>query len=182
MPAKSMYSYSDSLYAILDEFKPAKVFEWGPGTSTQIMALHKSVMCITSVEHEHIFYDMIERFRIPNLILRYEPDMEKYADSIGDETFDFIFIDGRDRGKCLELAMERSPLVMLHDASRADYRDDVDAYPFQIWTDDGNTVTLTKRPDIYERALSCLEKMSCEKPNPEHVYMSEYGKQNKVKV
>lgn len=171
MPAKSLYSYSDTLYAILDAFRPRSVFEWGPGTSTQIMALHGCVEELTSVEHEGVFFDVVERMRLPNVRLILETDMTRYVEAIGNKTYDLIFIDGRARSWCLGDAKTSSKIVLLHDAARSDYREAVDSYRFQVWTDEGNTAALTDDPETYTRLIDCLRYLECNKPEAEIVRM-----------
>lgn len=171
MPAKSLYSYSDTLYAILDAFRPRSVFEWGPGTSTQIMALHGCVEELTSVEHEGAFYEVVERMRLPNVRLQHRPDMDGYVGAITDSSYDMVFVDGRDRAKCLSLAKVYTKLVLLHDAARSDYREVVNSYRFQVWTDEGNTVALTDDADTYLKLMECLSSLDCEKPEAEVVRM-----------
>ncbi len=175
MPAKSMYSYSDTLYAVLDEFKPSSCFEWGPGTSTQIMALHPAVVTLNSVEHEVIFYDIVERLKLPNVLLHLASNLDDYVNVIGDAEYDFIFVDGRDRVRCLERAIHVAPLVMLHDAARAEYRDAVLAFKYQVWTDGGNTVCLTNDEEIYGRLSNLFKDRVCEPPS-EKVYFLEGAK------
>lgn len=168
MPAESMYSYSDTLYAILDAFKPRSVFEWGPGTSTQIIALYPSVESLKSVEHDENFYGVVSRLNLPNTTVCHRPSMDEYVNEIGSGNFyDLIFIDGRDRARCLDVASACSNLILLHDAARINYRDAVDSYRFQVWTDEGNTVALTDDADTYLRLMDCLRKLDCDKPNPE---------------
>lgn len=167
MPAKSLYSYSDTLYAVLDEFKPARIFEWGPGTSTQIMALHSSVKSVTSVEHEEIFYDMVERLRLPNVMLQCLPNFDEYVGALGLENYDLIFVDGRDRSRCLLAAKGHAPVILLHDAARSEYRDSVNQYSYKIWSDEGNTVLLTDDFDVAGRAVMALGIQVCDEPKPE---------------
>ncbi len=171
MPAKSMSSYSETLYSILDEFKPKTIFEWGPGISTQIMSLYPSVEMIVSTEHELVFFEMVEKLNLGNVLLKHEDDMDAYVSCIGNTHYDLIFIDGRDRARCLELAKTLSDLVMLHDAARSDYRESVDHFKYQVWTDEGNTAVLTNSDETYARIKSCLFKLICETPNPEKVRM-----------
>lgn len=171
MPAKSMHSYSTTLYAVLDEFEPRSAFEWGPGTSTQILSLYPSVKKLTSVEHEIIYYDMIERLSYGNLNLVYKPDMTEYVERLN-EDYDLIFVDGRNRAACLRRARGKSNLVILHDAARYQYRGAVNEYNHVIWTDDGNTAVLTDDRLTYERLLNCLAPIQAEEPGPEMVELS----------
>jgi len=162
-----MHSYDKTLYALLEAFNPKNVFEWGPGISTQIIALYPSVEKVVSVEHDEFFYDLVERLSLDNVSLNIRQDMEEYVNFIGDSRYDLIFVDGRNRRNCLKVARNLTDLVVLHDAARLDYRDAVDDYRFQIWTDEGNTVVLTNSQEVYEKSKSVLCSIECKKPNPE---------------
>ncbi|MBX4189767.1 hypothetical protein KW791_00495 [Candidatus Parcubacteria bacterium] len=168
MPAKSMHSYAETLYAILDEFKPRVCFEWGPGTSTQIMALHPSVQRLDSVENEQIFYDLIERLHYDNVNFHYFREMDEYVEALKGN-YDFVFIDGRDRSRCLDVAKKHSPIVMLHDAARSDYRQAIHEYQFKVWTDFGQTVSLTNNIQVYSRLKSALNTLECDEPKEEKI-------------
>lgn len=172
MPAKSMYSYSETLYKLLDEFKPQTAFEWGPGVSTQIISLYPSVEKLVSVENEIIFYDLLENLNFNNLVLRYCPDMGEYVDALGEQFYDIIFIDGRTRTKCLHKANGHSDIVILHDAAREEYREAIKSYKYQVWSDSGNTVVLTNDEKTNERILSILSGSLVE-PKLEKVLIDE---------
>lgn len=177
MPAKSLHSYANTLYDILAEFNPETVFEWGPGVSTQIFALYPSVEKVISVEHDDYFFQLVDKFNFENVKLEYKPNMEDYSNAIGEDHYDLIFVDGRDRSNCLKYAKKLSDLVVLHDAARLDYRDAVDDFKYQIWTDEGNTVVLTNSEDIYERAKNKLRMDICKKPNPEVIKFKDSAKE-----
>jgi predicted O-methyltransferase YrrM len=182
MPAKSMYSYADTLYALLDAFKPERVFEWGPGTSTQIMALHPSVKSVVSVEHEIQFYDMIEKLNFGNVIFKYENGMEEYVKAPGDERYDLVFVDGRDRSRCLDMASKITDLVVLHDAARSDYREAVENFKFQVWTDQGNTAVLTNDEAVYVKVKNCLSALICRTPKVEKVMIVGHSRERGDKL
>lgn len=168
MSAKSMYSYRHTLYAILDEFQPKTAFEYGTGTSTQIMALYPSVKTVISVEHDEKFYDLIERLSLGNVMLSCKSDMDEYVNELSQAT-DLVFIDGRNRAKCLEHAKNYSDIVVLHDARREEYRTAILTYQYQIWTDEGNTVVLTDDEITYGRLKSALEEIECVEPFTEKI-------------
>lgn len=171
MVAKSLHSYSDTLFCILGEFKPKFVFEWGPGVSTQMMAMFESVEMVVSVEHDINFYNKLKEWKFENIQFHFKPEMDDYVSAIGDARYDMVFVDGRDRSRCLECASKLTDLVILHDAARQDYRYAVNQFSYQIWTDEGNTAILTNSFDVYERAKNCLGKMVCATPKPEKVAM-----------
>lgn len=173
MPAKSLCSYMDALYTILDEFKPRRCFEWGPGTSTQILCLYPSVEYVKSIEHSDFFYDMIEKLNLQPLSLEIQSDMDDYVGAIGDGTYDLIFIDGRDRVRCLEMAKGRSPIIMIHDAARQQYREAIKKYDYVVWTDDGNTAILTDNEATFHRIAECIGKSACPEPKEEIIYVKD---------
>lgn len=182
MSAKSMYSYSDTLYAILDEFKPESAFEWGPGTSTQILAMHPAVKTVKSVEDEVFFYDAIEKLKYDNVTFCYKQDMHEYTNEIYNNEYDLIFVDGRNRPECLKAAFGRSNIVILHDAAREQYREAIHMYKHHTWTDDGNTVTLTNSEEIANRLTSCLSKLSCKEPELQKCYLVPEAKAKGIKI
>ncbi len=145
--ASSWDSFKDSLYKVLDAIKPKNVFEYGPGTSTSIMALHPAVELIDSVEHNITWFNKW-KWELPDTVnLMYQPNMEMYPETRGRlEKYDFIFVDGREREKCLYVSRDRLNLdgiIMLHDAERPSYKEMIDTFRFKFFTDDGHTCTMT---------------------------------------
>lgn len=145
--ASSWDSFKFALYKALDAMKPKTVFEYGPGTSTSIMAIYPSIELIDSVEHNLQWFNKWKWEMPENVKLIYQPQMELYPETPGRlEKYDLIFVDGREREKCLYVAKHRlneSGFVILHDAERPNYREMIETYKYKFWQDDGHTVLLT---------------------------------------
>lgn len=159
MPAKTWGSYRETLFKILDEFKPKRVFEYGTGKSTDIFCHYPSVERVISVEHDPAYAEPIKArcFDPETHTLIVEEDLKKYADSLQGDP-DFIFVDGRERVRCLRnSAHVVGAIVMLHDADRAEYKDGIDLFKLKFYTDDGNTVTLTNDEEKGERIYEALK-------------------------
>lgn len=159
MPAKTWDSYMNTLLSVLDEFKPKKIFEFGPGFSTEIMSLYPSVEEIESVEHDLEYYRKLEGKYLPNVKFIHEQNLDLYAQYKPGFTPDFIFVDGRNRSRCLREIKRYGSLSLLHDADREKYRDAISEYKFKVWTDEGNTVCLTDNEEVSGRLLKCLGKL-----------------------
>lgn len=145
--ASSWDSFAPTLYKVLDAIKPKNVFEYGPGTSTKIIALYPSVTLVDTVEHDKAWYEKY-RWEMPdNVCMTLQPNMELYPESRGRyDAYDMIFVDGREREKCLYVSRSRlnqGGVVMLHDAERSNYKEMINTFQYKFFTDDGHTVTLT---------------------------------------
>lgn len=145
--ASSWDSFAPTLYKVLDAIKPKRVFEYGPGTSTKIMAMYPTVDWVDTVEHDKAWYEKY-RWEMPdNVAFHFQPNMELYPETSGRyDKYDLIFVDGREREKCLYVSrgmLEPNGVVMLHDAERPSYKEMIDTFRFKFFTDDGHTVTLT---------------------------------------
>lgn len=145
--ASSWDSFKFALYKVLDAIKPKTVFEYGPGTSTSIMSVYPTVELIDSVEHNLQWYNKWKWEMPENVNLIYQPQMELYPETPGRiDKYDLIFIDGKEREKCLYVAKARlndGGVVILHDAERPNYREMIETYKYKFWEDDGHTVILT---------------------------------------
>jgi hypothetical protein len=151
MPAKTIDSYRDTLYAVMDLFHPKTVLEYGPGESTMMILMCRSVEYVRSIEHDPFW---LEKFKTHGLAidLVFQPDLEKYPYEIGDRIrYDLVFVDGRSRVKCLEQCKLISDLVIMHDADRGKYKESINSFKFVKFTDEGNTVVLTDNPEVYEK-------------------------------
>lgn len=145
--ASSWDSFKNALYKVLDALKPKTIFEYGPGTSTSIMAIYPSVEFIDSVEHNAAWYNKYKWEMPENVHIMFQPILEVYPEQKGRvDKYDLIFVDGREREKCLYVAKSRlndCGVVVLHDAERPNYREMIDSYKFKFWQDEGHTVILT---------------------------------------
>lgn len=165
-PARTWDSFKDTLYAVLSIISPKTVFEYGPGVSTGIIAIHPGVELVDSVEHDLAWFEK-HRWNMPdNVQITHQPMLEAYPETPGRcEKYDLIFVDGRERESCLYVARGRlnpGGVVMLHDAERPIYKQMIDSYRYRFWTDNGNTVTLTDS-DISAMRLEKLYE-SCDSP------------------
>ncbi len=149
-PAETWDSYYPTLVKVLRECKPKKVLEWGSGRSTPFIA--SVVESIDTVEHNPEWYG-----RIPNRDNIYpilEPDLDLYPLTTGRyDKYDFIFVDGRQRVKCLKTSvgcLNDNGVVILHDSGRKKYKEGIDVYKHSIYTDSGHTVTLTNNDGMYK--------------------------------
>lgn len=135
------------MYQVLEALNPKTVFEYGPGTSTSIMAIYPSVELIDSVEHNIAWYEKYRWSMPDNVNITYQPNLELYPESIGRiEKYDLIFVDGREREKCLYVAKSRlneGGVVILHDAERPNYQEGISFYKYKFFQDDGHTAILT---------------------------------------
>jgi hypothetical protein len=129
----SIHSYIESYKKILNEVKPKRVWEWGPGPNTS-MALAIGAQ-VVSVEHQ-------KRYAIPtigNLIsLVVGLDSKEYTSVM---PVDLYFVDGRRRADCLTaIARISGAVVCLHDAQRVRYHDALRLFPDVIFMTKGFAV------------------------------------------
>ena len=145
--AKSWDSYKNTLFKCLDVFKPETIFEYGPGVSTSLMALYPSVKLIDSVEHDIAWFNRAKINQHKNVIVYLEPNLEMYPYTKGrQDIYDMVFVDGREREKCLFEAKKRichDGVIILHDAERQEYKNAIDSYAYKFYEDEGHTVILT---------------------------------------
>jgi len=134
--ASSWDSFKVALYKVLDALKPKTIFEYGPGTSTSIMAIYPSVEFIDSVEHNRAWYEKYRWDMPENVHIMYQPVLEVYPETTGRvEKYDLIFVDGREREKCLYVAKARlneGGVVILHDAERPNYQEPMKFYKYKF--------------------------------------------------
>lgn len=151
MPAKTIDSYRDTLYAVMDLFHPKTVLEYGPGESTMMILMCRSVEYVRSIEHDEFWLNKFKAHGL-NIDLVFQPDLEKYPYETGDRIrYDFVFVDGRNRVKCLDHVKNMTDVIVMHDALRPKYREGIERFKFRKWTDECNTVILTDNPEVYEK-------------------------------
>jgi hypothetical protein len=159
--APSWDSYREALVKVLGEFKPETVFEWGPGVSTLIMQDFPSVKLIDTLEHDMAWYGKWQSKFGPKVHLVYEKNMTRYPCFSGREMFyDLIFIDGREREKCLVAAqgkLKSTGIVIIHDAERETYHEWIKQYRFIFFEDGGHTAIMTMNPKVNERLERIFE-------------------------
>lgn len=154
--AESWQSYRDLLDCILSAFHPKVVLEFGSGESTKIISDYPSVDCLMTVEHKEEYFNKIPlRDNIIPFLKDYE---EPYREVIlKKEWYDLIFVDGRERQKILEMAHGRTNLVLLHDASRGEYRKYIEPYKYKFANDAMCTLALTNDKDVYNLLKEAYE-------------------------
>ncbi len=123
-----MHGFRQILTEYLRQLRPARIFEWGPGLSTQLMLDHAPGASITSVEHDETWLRRaVDQFGDRAQIL-HQPCTNRnsrYATVAYDHApIDLAFVDGRRRVECVLVALQclaPNGLVLLHDACRINY-------------------------------------------------------------
>ncbi len=97
-------------YSFIDFLEPRlnnsmRVFEYGSGYSTLYLA--ERVQFVTSIEYDKEWFNKMREALIDkdNCEVFYYPTPEKYNVAIkehGEETYDIIIVDGRDREECIK--------------------------------------------------------------------------------
>lgn len=161
--AETWDSYKPTLMLVLNSLIPVRCFEWGSGMSTKTTSEHPAVQSLDSVEHNGEWYDKAKYACCEKVNLIYEPNCELYYLAQGRyDKYDFIFIDGIMRDKCLVKAKDilaDNGVVMLHDAERMEYQPLIETYKYRFWRDCGHTVVLTdnnETSDILNTVFSGL--------------------------
>lgn len=112
---------------LLAKHKPKYCLEWGSGMSTVYFPTrHKFIKTWLSVEHNGHFLDYIQDKCPDNVQTLWVLPGSSYADIVqrSNKQFDFIFIDGLDRPKCLQNALKiisDEGIILLHDAGRQEH-------------------------------------------------------------
>lgn len=157
--ARTWDSFAVTLEKVLSLLQPKRIFEYGPGESTKIMSKFPTVISIDSVEHDKAWFGKWQWSLPDNVNLIYNPVMELYPETQGRyDRYDLIFVDGREREKCIFVARGRlneNGVIMLHDAERVQYKEIIDSFKFRFFTDDGHTATLTDNQTV----ASMLERL-----------------------
>jgi len=149
-------SFSSLLKKYCNKIKPKRILEWGPGDSTIMMAEWCPDAVIASIEHQEEWYNFwlkeFEKKKITkiSLFLKGAPEENRedlwwmyYTQPLNDmihKSFDLIFIDGRERVRCMEYAkkvLNPGGVVILHDAQRGEYAKGIEL--FEVIDEDGQT-------------------------------------------
>jgi len=148
-------SFSDLLKKYCKKIKPKSILEWGPGDSTIMMAKWCPEADIITVEHQEEWYLFWKKEFITKKIndkicmfLTEGPEDNRedsrwvlYADPLPEGyEFDLIFVDGRERVRCLKYAkkvLAPGGVVILHDAQRGEYQEGIKM--FKVIEEDGQT-------------------------------------------
>jgi predicted O-methyltransferase YrrM len=125
-------SFEKLLRKYLRSLKPQLILEWGTGNSTRMMLEECPESEIHTIEHDpNWFINWYKTFRERKNVYAYcIPLTENYSlaplSFMQKGKFDLIFIDGRHRVKCLQVAktvMNDRGVVILHDSERERYND-----------------------------------------------------------
>jgi glycosyltransferase involved in cell wall biosynthesis len=109
------------------EYRKVDVLEWGAGTSTkyfpELLQKHGIEYTWTAVEHDPKWADVVKKKGIKNVgIILAGKDTAEYLTPTG--LYDVIYVDGRNRVKCLQHAksiLKPDGIVIVHDAERERY-------------------------------------------------------------
>lgn len=121
------------------------VLEWGTGKGTKYFTEFLSGIGIdytwTGMEHDERWYEQVKQWCGKNKRVRLvlaDKDSEEYLKPKG--KFDLIYVDGRNRVKCLQHAktiLKPGGVVLLHDAQRTRYTEGFRGYDWRyIGTED----------------------------------------------
>lgn len=131
-------SFEGPMREFLRKVKPKRILEWGPGPSTVILAQECPDAEIITIEHQRIYYNIwSERLKIFSnvrvVLVESSEDtpMDDYVNYPLEGKFDFVFVDGRRRVRCLKRAktlLNPGGAVLLHDAHREEYKEGTDIF------------------------------------------------------
>ena len=139
------HSYVVGLSAAIEVVSPRRILEWGPGHSTSLFLATPCVEIIDCIEHKEKWYNILrEQLKhVPKanekiLNLCYFPDLKDRYVNYLTGPYDLIFVDGRQRTRCLKKAKELldpAGLVVIHDAERTPYHFAIREWPFYQFTE-----------------------------------------------
>lgn len=123
---------------ILEAYKKVDVLEWGSGYSTRYFTqfMDKKGIKYTwkSMEHDKKWFGRVKLFGLEDVeLVCADKDSKEYLKPKG--KYDVIFVDGRNRVKCLKHAhkiLKKGGVVLLHDAQRERYKEGFDDYEYMI--------------------------------------------------
>jgi len=131
------FNYIELLIKYLRLVKPKRILEWGPGQSTKIMLQECPNAQIICCENKKGWFEKYQRELGDKVRFIYvdAPDNNRqdnrwtaYTDPAVKGKFDLIFVDGRERVRCLQTAFKRlkpNGIVLLHDANRTYYEEGI---------------------------------------------------------
>lgn len=116
------------------EYEKVDVLEWGAGYSTKYFPemLQKAGIDYTwtSIEHDEKWFDEVRQWGIKNVtMILAGKESKEYLEPSGQ--YDVIYVDGRNRVKCLQHAkklLKPDGIVILHDAERPRYAPGYEGY------------------------------------------------------
>lgn len=162
----------DILVEILGNLKPKRCLEWGSGYSTVTFPdLLPTEAEWISVEHDQAWHHIMKGKKLPlqvnlNFVTADNPEFKQREDGTYQDFktyinfpkgyFDFILIDGRARNACVKKALQlisEQGIVILHDANRLKYQENLHLFPYQVIFEDhrkhsGGMWLASKKPVI----------------------------------
>lgn len=145
-------SYTDLLEKYLKIVKPKRILEWGPGYSTRIMMRKCPKAEIISYENERRWFQKYRNEfsnKIKHILIEAPEDdrqhttWKQYTNPSVKEKFDLIFVDGRERVRCMKTAnklLNENGVLILHDSDREYYKEGIEL--FDIVEKGSNTLCL----------------------------------------
>lgn len=118
---------------LIEQYKPKHCLEWGSGNSTTYFPRHECIQSWLAIEHNGHYLDYIQDKCPDNVQTIWVLPGSSYADAVqrSNRRFDLIFIDGLDRQKCLQNAMQivsKGGIILLHDAGRVEFDEVIEEY------------------------------------------------------
>ena len=146
-------SYREMLSKWCCVVNPKKILEYGPGKSTELMRMFCPEAEITSIENDVKWYKEAVKLEsdLTHIVLAEAPEDDRndprWLDYICQSgMFDLIFIDGRERVRCLVWAREYikpNGVIILHDSEREEYQPGIELFDkLEEW---GGTVVLRRK-------------------------------------
>lgn len=130
IPDIPMMAYHERLKIseIIKKLKPNKCLEWGSGKSTLFFPEeHKDIIKRwDSMEHDKDWYDELLKNKLPDNVNLFLSKLPSYITFISGK-YDFIFVDGIERIKCIKHVQEnkllnKNGVLILHDSGRTRYQ------------------------------------------------------------
>lgn len=116
----------EALRAVLQEYRPTRVLEWGAGGSTLYWPREFPDIDWHTIEHDQRYYDAVSAQRLaPNASMLRLDFPEYYAAAPALGMFDLIIVDGRERVHCASVArymLNEGGVVLVHDFTRERYK------------------------------------------------------------
>ncbi len=102
--------------------KELTIFEFGSGNSTLFFA--ERVKKVVAVEHNKEWYDLVKSKMPTNVSIHLKNLSEEYQNTVNDDQFDIIIVDGENRNDCIRnsvKSLSASGIIILDDFERKDY-------------------------------------------------------------
>lgn len=157
---RTQTSYKPVLERACRIFQPKRIVEWGPGTSTTVLAKACPGAKILSVEHDPRWYrDSNARHgHWPNvsMALKEEGYVTYPLAYFRDQDIGLAFVDGKGtwRVDCMVIAylmLGYNGVMVLHDANRKEYQIGLEVYPYKKYYADHFTTFACKDAETLEK-------------------------------